>query len=143
MALNPYLTKASGQAMLDALVDRLDTGGAGTMKFYTTAQAATADTALGAQTLLSTLTFSATAFGAASNADPTVATAAAITADSSIDATGTVVWARWANGAATVIMDCSAGISTGTFDIEFNTDQFVTGASCSVTALTVTLPLHV
>lgn len=143
MALNPYLTKATGQAALDAIVDRLDAGGAGTIKFYTASQAATADTALGAQTLLATLTYSATAYGAASNADPTVATAAAITSDSSADATGSVVWARHASGGATTIFDCSAGISSGTFDIEFNTDAFVTGATIAVSALTVTLPLHV
>ena len=141
MANNVYLTQARGKAMLDNLVDALDTGGAGTIKLYTTAQAATADTALGAQTLLATCTFSATAFGAATTADPSVATAATITDDSSADADGTVVWARWANGAATTILDCTAGISTGTFDIEFNTDAFVTGATISITALTVTQPL--
>lgn len=143
MALNPYLTKATGQAALDAIVDRLDAGGAGTIKFYTASQAATADTALGAQTLLATLTYSATAFGAASNADPTVATAAAITSDSGADATNTVAWARHASGGGTTIFDCSAGISSGTFDIEFNTDAFVTGAVIAMSALTVTLPLHV
>jgi hypothetical protein len=143
MALNPYLTQAVGKAALDSIVDSLDAGGAGTIKFYTTAQAATANTALGAQTLLATLTYTATAFGAATTADPSVATAASITSDSSADATGTVVWARHASGAATTIFDCSAGISSGTFDIEFNTDAFVTGATIAVSALTVTLPLHV
>ena len=143
MALNPYLTQARGAAMLDSVVDALDTGGAGSLKFYTTAQAATANTALGAQILLATLTFSATAFGAATTADPSVATAAAITSDSSADATNTVAWCRWANGSATTILDCSAGISSGVFDVEFNTDAFVTGATVSVTALTVTMPLHI
>lgn len=143
MALNPYLTKARGQAMLDNLVDALDSGGAGTIKFYTTAQAANADTAIGAQTLLATLTYNATAYGAASNADPTVATAASITSDSSADATGTVVWARHASGGGTTVFDCSAGVSSGTFDIEFNTDAFVSGATIAVSSLTVTLPLHV
>jgi hypothetical protein len=141
MALNPYLTKARGQAMLDNLVDAIDTGGAGTIKIYTTAQAATADTALGAQVLLATLTFSATAFGAATNADPTVATAAAITSDSSADATNTAVWARIANGSATTIFDCSVG--TATTDIVFNSVAFVTGATIAISAMTVTLPLHV
>jgi hypothetical protein len=143
MALNPYLTQAVGKAALDSIVDSLDAGGAGTIKFYTTAQAATANTALGAQTLLATLTYTATAYGAATTADPSVATAASITSDSSADATGTVVWARHASGGATTIFDCSAGISSGTFDIEFNTDAFVTGATIAVSALTVTLPLHV
>lgn len=143
MALNPYLTQAVGKAALDSIVDTLDTGGAGTIKFYTASQAATANTSLGAQTLLATCTFSATAFGAATTADPSVATAASITSDSSADATGTAAWARWANGAGTTVLDCSAGISTGTFDIEFNTDAFVTGATIAVSSLTVTLPLHV
>jgi hypothetical protein len=143
MALNPYLTQARGAAMLDNLVDAIDTGGAGTIKFYTGTQAATANTALGAQVLLATLTFSATAFGAATAADPSVATAAAITSDSSADATGTVTWCRWANGSGTTILDCSAGAASGTFDIEFNTDAFVTGATVSITALTVTMPLRI
>jgi hypothetical protein len=141
LALNPYLTKVRGQGMLDNLVDAIDSGGAGTIKIYTASQAATADTALGAQTLLATLTFSATAFGAASNADPTVATAAAITSDSSADATNTAAWARWASGGATTILDCSVG--TATTDIIFNTVAFVSGASVAISALTVTLPLHV
>ena len=141
MALNPYLTKATGQAALDAIVDRLDAGGAGTIKIYSGTQAANADTALGAQVLLATLTYSATAYGAASNADPTVATAAAITSDSSADATNTATWARHASGGATTIFDCSVG--TATSDIIFNTAAFVTGAVIAITALTVTLPLHV
>lgn len=140
MALAPYLTKATGQAALDAIVDRLDSGGAGTIKIYDGAKAATADTALGAQVLLATLTFSATAFGAASNADPTVATAASITSDSSADATGTATWARWASGGGTTILDCSVG--TATSDIIFGTAAFVAGAVIAISALTVTLPLH-
>jgi hypothetical protein len=141
VANNVYLTQLRGAAMLDSLVDAIDVGGAGSIKFYGTAQAATANTAIGAQTLLATLTFSATAFGAATTADPSVATANAITSDSSADATATVVWARWASGTPTTVLDCTAGISSGTFDIEFNTDAFVTGATISVTALTVTQPL--
>lgn len=141
MALNPYLTKATGQAALDAIVDRLDSGGAGTIKIYTASQAANADTAIGAQTLLATLTFSATAFGAASNADPTVATASTITSDSSADATGTAAWARLASGGGTTVMDCSVG--TSTVDITFNTASFVSGAVIAISSLTVTLPLHV
>lgn len=141
MALNPYLTQAVGKAALDSIVDTLDTGGAGTIKIYTASQAATANTALGAQTLLATLTFSATAFGAATTADPSVATAASITSDSSADATNTAAWARWANGSGTTVLDCSVG--TATTDIVFNTVSFVSGATIAISSLTVTLPLHV
>jgi hypothetical protein len=141
MALNPYLTQAVGKAALDSIVDSLDAGGAGTIKIYTTAQAATANTAIGAQTLLATLTYSATAYGAATTADPSVATAATITSDSGADNTGTAVWARHASGGATTIFDCSVG--TATSDIIFNTVSFVSGAVIAISALTVTLPLHV
>lgn len=137
MANNVYLTQARGAAMLDSLVDEIDTGGAGSILLYGDTQAATADTAIGAQTQLTDNPFSATAFGAATTADPSVATANAITDDTCL-ATDTVTWARWVNGSATTILDCSAGISSGTFDIEFNTDAFVTGATISITALTVT-----
>lgn len=141
MALNPYLSKATGQAALDAIVDRLDIGGAGSLKVYTASQPANADTAIGAQTLLATLAFGGTAFGSASNADPTVATANSITSDSSADATGTAAWARLANGAGTTILDCSVGTSSA--DIIFNTVSFVSGAVIAISSFTITLPLHV
>ena len=140
MALNPYITQARGKAMLDNLVDAFDTGGAGTIKIYADTQAATADTAIGAQVLCATLTFSATAFGAATTADPSVATAASITDDTSADATDTATWARWADGAATDILDCTVGASGA--DLNFNTVSFVSGATVSITALTVTQPLN-
>jgi hypothetical protein len=126
--------------MLNDLVDAIDTGGAGTIKLYADTQPTTADTAVGAQVLLATLTFSATAFGNATTADPSVATAASITDDTSVDATDTLTWARIANGSATTIFDCTAG--NGTFDIDFNTDSFVSGATASISAFTVTLQLN-
>ena len=140
MALNPYITQAAGKAMLDTLVDLLDAGGAGTINIYADTQAATANTAVGAQVLLATLTFSATAFGAATTADPSVATAAAITDDTSCDATDTATWARWASGGATTVLDCTVGAAG--CDINFNTDAFVSGATVSISTLTVTQPLN-
>jgi hypothetical protein len=135
MAADPRLTNAAASAAADAVVDRIDTGGAGTIKIYTGTIPTDADTAVGAQTLLATLTFSATAFGAASNG---VATAAAITSDTSADATGTAAWARIANGSGTTQMDVTVGTSGD--DINFNTVSFVTGATVAITALTYTQP---
>ena len=136
MAADPRLTNAAASAAADAVVDRLDTGGAGTIKIYSGTIPTNADTAVGAQVLLATLTFSATAFGAASNG---VATASAITSDSSADATGTAAWARLASGAGTTQMDVTVG--TAGDDINFNTVAFVTGATVSITSLTYTQPL--
>lgn len=135
MAADPRLTNAAASAAADAVVDLIDAGGAGTIKVYTGTIPTDANTALGAQTLLATLTFSATAFGAASNG---VATASAITSDSSADATGTATWARIASGGATTIMDVTVGTSGE--DINFNTVSFVSGAVIAITSLTYTQP---
>jgi hypothetical protein len=135
MAADPRLTNAAASAAADAVVDRIDTGGAGTIKIYTGTIPTDADTAIGAQVLLATLTFSATAFGAASNG---VATANAITSDTAADATGTAAWARIANGAGTTQMDVTVGTSGD--DINFNTVSFVTGATVAITSLTYTQP---
>lgn len=135
MAADPRLTNAAASAAADAVVDRIDVGGAGTIKIYDGTIPTDADTAITTQVLLATLTFSATAFGAASNG---VATAAAITDDSSADATSTATWARIASGGGTNQMDVTVGTSGE--DINFNTVSFVTGATVSITSLTYTQP---
>lgn len=136
MAADPRLTNASASAAADAVVDRIDAGaGAGTIKIYDGTIPTNADTALGAQVLLATLTFSDPAFGAASNG---VATASAITDDSSADATSTATWARIADSTGTTVMDVTVGTSGD--DINFNTVSFVTGATVSITSLTYTQP---
>lgn len=58
---NVRITDAMQQAAMDAVVDSIDTGGAGTIKIYDGTQPADSDTAVSTQTLLATLTFSATA----------------------------------------------------------------------------------
>ena len=136
MAADPRLTNAAASAAADAVVDAIDGGaGAGTIKIYTGTIPTDADTAVGAQTLLATLTFSDPAFGAASNG---VATASAITSDSSADATGTAAWARIATSAGTTVMDVTVGTSGE--DINFNTVSFVSGATVSISSLTYTQP---
>jgi hypothetical protein len=129
------LTNAAASAAADAVVDLIDVGGAGTIKVYTGTIPTDANTAVGAQTLLATLTFSATAFGAASNG---VATASAITSDTSADATGTAAWARIASGGGTTVMDVTVGTSGE--DLNFNTVSFVAGATIALTSLTYTQP---
>lgn len=137
MAANPRLTNAAASAAADAVVDLIDAGaGAGTIKIYTATIPTNANTALGAQTLLATLTFSDPAFGAAANG---VATASAITSDSSADATGTAAWARIADSNGNTVMDVTVGTSGD--DINFNTVSFVAGAVISISSLTYTQPL--
>ena len=134
MANNLQITNAAASASADAVVDLLDVGGAGYLRIYDGTQAATADTAIGAQVLLAELRFSATAFGAASNG---VATAAAITADSAANATGTAAWFRaLAGNGTTAIFDGTVGTSGA--DLNLNTVSIVSGAEVSVTSLTYT-----
>lgn len=134
MALNPQLTNASASAAANAVVVKVDQGaGAGKLRIYDGTQAATADTAIGAQVLLAELTFSDPAFGAASNG---VATANAITADSSANATGTATWFRVVDSDNTAIFDGTVG--TATSDLVLNTTSIVSGAAVSVTAFTYT-----
>lgn len=136
MAADPRLTNAAASAAADAVVDLIDAGsGAGTIKIYDGTIPTNANTAVGSQVLLATLTFSDPAFGAAANG---VATASAITSDSSADATGTASWARIADSNGTTIMDVTVGTSGE--DINFNTVSFVTGATIAITSLTYTQP---
>src|ERR1051325_507821 len=101
MALNPKLSNTAANAEADAVAALCNSG---YIKLYTTAQAADANTALGAQTLLATLRFGATAFGAA--------------------ATGTATWFRvLKSDNSTVVFDGSVGV--GTFDLAMATAAIV------------------
>lgn len=133
MASDPRITNAVASAMCDALVDLLDSG---YLRIYDGTIPTNADTAVGAQTLLAELRFNATAFGSASNG---VATANALTADSSANATGTASWFRaLKSDGTTVVMDGTVGTSGE--DLNLNTTSIVSGAAVSVSSMTVTMP---
>lgn len=133
---NLRVATAAQNAMCDALVDLIDAGATGgTIKIYTASQPADANTAVAAQTLLATLTFGTTAFGASSSG---TATAAAITQDSAADATGTAAWARIADSDGNTIFDCD--VSTAGATLNLNTTSIVTGGAVSVTSFTVSHP---
>ena len=96
MANNPFFSDEATKAAVDAVAAKCNSG---VIKIYTGTQPAGADTAISGNTLLGTLTFSATAFAAssASGTAPTrvvTATANTITDDSSADNTGTATWFR-------------------------------------------------
>lgn len=129
---------ATRNAILDAITARMDAGaGAATMKVYTGTIPTNANTAIGAQVLLGTLTFSDPSAAAASAG---VWTASAITSDSSADATGTIGWARIADSDGTTIMDVSAGTGSGVV-LAFNTLAVTSGGPIACSAFTITAPL--
>ena len=136
MALNFTLSTAARNAACDALVDLIDAGtGAGALKIYTGSQPAGPDTSVSGQTLLATLPLSATAFGAASNG---VATAASITSDADVDASGTAAWYRIEDGDGTAIVDGEIGTSGA--DLNFDSVNFVAGGTAAISSLTITVP---
>ncbi len=133
MALSTKLATAQASRAADAVTARLNSG---KLRIYSGTRPADANTALGANTLLAELTFNATAFGAASSG---VATANAITSDSSADATGTATFARcFESDGTTVVLDCEVGTSGA--NINLNTTSIVIGAGVSVSSFTYTQP---
>lgn len=137
MALTLTVTNSVAQGMLTSVKTAIDAGTAAVIQIYTGSQPTDADTAVGAQTLLATLTMNATAFGAVGDDTPgAIMTAASITADSSADATGTAAWFRMlTQSGGTTILDGSVGTSGA--DINFNTVSFTSGSQIEITSMTM------
>ena len=131
MANNFKRTDLAANTEADAVCALLNSG---YLRIYDQTQPTTADTAIGAQVLLAELSFGATAFQAASNG---VATANAITADSSANATGTATWFRCLKSDGTTrVFDGTVG--TSGCDLNLNSTAISIGASVSVTSMTYT-----
>ncbi len=129
------LSTAARNAACDAIVALINGGaGAGTIEIRT-GSAPTNPSDADSGTLLATLTFSDPAFAAAVAG---VATASTITQDASIDATNTAGYWRIKDSDGTVIAQGSVGTSGA--DINFNTLAFVASGTCSISALTATVP---
>jgi hypothetical protein len=129
------LSTAARNAGTDGVVDLIDSGGAGTIRIRTSTQPTNvgdADTG----TLLGTLTFNATAFGASSAG---TATAAAITSDTNADASGTAGHFRIYTGAGAIHSDGTCGQGSG--DLSFDNSVVVAGGTIASSAFTVTTPI--
>jgi hypothetical protein len=140
MALNPFFADATAEAGLNAETALFNNG---YLRIYNGSQPTDANTAVGAQTLLSTLRLGATAFGAsvASGTAPTrvvVATANAITSDTDAAATGTASWFRvLKSDGSTVVMDGSVG--TSGCDLDLASTSIVAGETVQVNSFTLTV----
>ena len=140
MASNFKVGIAAAKAMCDALVDQIDAGAAaGTLEIRTGAPPtlpANADTG----TLLGTLTFSDPAFGNATNADPSVATASSISSDLVADASGDAGHFRVKDSNGVVVFQGTAGEAGDTPDMVFGEKSIVAGGTISVSSMTVSIP---
>lgn len=134
------IANAAAAAAVNSVVDLLDGGaGAGYIEIRTGAQPASVGTAASG-TLLGTLTLSDPAFGNATSANPSVATASAITSDTNADATGTAGWFRAYDSAAVAIIDGSITATGGGGDMTLDSVSIVAGGTIAITAWTVSLP---
>ena len=131
MALNPKLSNAGANAAADAVARLVDNG---YLRLYSGTQPANADTAVGAQTLLAELRFSATSAPAAVNG---ALTFNAIASDDVANATGTCTWFRalQSNGTGAVF-DGSVGTSNA--NLNLNSVEIQSGATVSVSGMTYT-----
>ena len=131
MAKNTQMANATVNAQADAMATLLNNG---YLRIYDGTQAATADTALGAQVLLAELRFNATAAPAASGG---LLTFNAFTADSSANASGTASWFRaLKSDGTTVVLDGNVGITGSTSCLEMATTTIAAGVQVSVTSFT-------
>jgi hypothetical protein len=141
MASNLFFADNAAAAANDAVKALCNSG---TLKIYAGTQPTDANTAVGAQTLLGTLTFGSTAFGSSSASGTTpsrksTATANSITGDTSADNTGTATWFRiLKSDGTTVVMDGSVGTSGA--DLNLATTSITSGVDIEVTSFTLSTP---
>jgi hypothetical protein len=128
------LSTAARNAGCDAIVDLIDPSGPGTITIRTSTQPTNVgDSENGS--LLGTLTFAATAFGASSTG---TATAASITSDTSADDSGTAGHFRIFRNAG-IHSDRTCGQGSG--DMDFDNAVIVAGGTIAVSAMTITVPI--
>lgn len=135
MAVVRFATPVAN-AVLAPVKSAIDAGAAGgTIKIYNGTMPANADTAVGTQTLLGTLTFSAEC-GTVSAKSLTMAS---ITQDSSADATGTATWARIADSDGATVMDIDCSATGGTGALQLNTTNIVQNGPILITSFVVSV----
>jgi len=136
MANNFRLGTAARDAAVDAVTLLINAGTPpGLCRIRTTAQPTNVGDAE-AGVLLATCPFSADAFG---NSSSGTATAAAITSDSSADASGTAGHFRVLNAAGTPIADGTCGTSGA--DMNFDNNVIVAGGTVAISGFTITQPI--
>jgi hypothetical protein len=137
MPLAPSITTASRNAAANAVTLLVDAGSqAGRLRIYSGTAPADANAALSGNTLLADLAMSDPAFGAAAAG---VSTAAAITSDTSADASGTATFFRvgsWDGATFTPVFQGSVGTSGS--DLNLSSTSITLGGTIAISSLTYT-----
>jgi hypothetical protein len=119
--------------LVDAFTAALDDG---EIRFYDGTRPASVETAITTQELLVTLTFAATAFGAASSASA----AANAIGSGTVAATGQATWARLVNSGGTAVADATVSATGGGGDIQVSGVDFGAGGTVSLSSFTISQP---
>ena len=129
------LANSSAIVAADALVDLLDTGGAGSLEIRTGSQPTNGDDA-DSGTVLGTFTLSATAFGGAADADPHADAVANTIADVTAAATGTAGYYAAKDGAGTTRWTGTITATGGGGDLTLASTSITSGQTLSITSWT-------
>ena len=137
MALNTKISTGARNGACDAIVDLVDGGaGAGYIQIRTGAPPTNPGDA-NSGTLLGTCPMSDPAFGAAATG---VATANAITSDSTADASGTAGHFRVFDSNDVCIFQGTAGVTGDTPNMVFDNATIVAGGVIAISSMTLTVP---
>ncbi len=137
------ITNASAIAAVDAVADLVDVGATdanGDLKMYSGTIPADADSALGGAVLLTTNEMAIPAFAAGIDAAPGGRAVANAIVDSTIAATGTASFFRVTNRNNVAIYQGTVTVLAGGGDIELNSIALQSGATLSITSLSITMP---
>lgn len=134
MANNPLPYDGPSKAAVDNFCANLNNG---FLAFYTGSQPALNGSLTG--TLLATLGFGATAFGASTAASGTVTATANSISSATAVATGTAGYFVLLKSDNTTIVGTGT-VSTTSADINLNSVSITSGATVSVTSFTITMP---
>lgn len=131
------LSVAARNAAINAIAALIDGGpGQGKIEFRTGAPPATpADADSGS--LLATLLLSDPSFGAASGGS---AAAGTVTADLSVDTSGTAGHFRIKDSTGTVVLQGTVGLTSSGADIEFDVVAWAEGGVVAITSLSMPMP---
>jgi hypothetical protein len=137
MATNPMIAMSSAESMLNTLCALFNSG---SIKIYTGSPPADLEDSATGTLLSSGCTFSATAFGNATDGGSGSATASAnsIAADTNCAASGTAGYFRACNSGATALLQGTVGTSSA--DMILSSTSVTASGTLTITAFTVTLP---